>query len=108
MREPLRKLSRCLAARPPWASVHTFMGQETCHRSPWSVAKHTSEQQRPFQMLGSKRATMRVAVLAPVFSVFILIAQAPAPEGALLRIPDTAMPLEPVFVSYGDIRFTDP
>jgi hypothetical protein len=51
---------------------------------------------------------MRRIALSFVFSVIVLTAQSPAPEGALLRINDAALSSPPVFISYGDIRFTDP
>jgi hypothetical protein len=51
---------------------------------------------------------MRKVILWSVFSALILTGQAPAPEGPLIRIADSALSSPPVFISYGDIRFTDP
>ncbi len=51
---------------------------------------------------------MRNVILSTVFSVFALTAQSPAPGGPLFRIADKDLSSPPVFISYGDIRFTDP
>ena len=51
---------------------------------------------------------MRKTLFLATLTVLVLMAQLPAPESALLQIPDAALSLPPVFVSYGDIRFTDP
>ena len=58
---------------------------------------------------GNRHTTLRAAcVLLTVFSAVILNGQTPAPEGPLIRIADTEFSSPPVFVTYGDIRFTDP
>ena len=58
--------------------------------------------------LGSITTAMRKLILLTTISALFVSAQLPRPEAALLQIPDRALSSPPVFIAYGDIRFTDP
>lgn len=55
-----------------------------------------------------RRFVLPAAAAALFAAVVLMTAQTPAPEAPLIRVPDSALPARPVFISYGDIRFTDP